>query len=71
MTPTNGHSAELDDSFDKETMYVLGGAALVLFGAGMLISSRTVRRFLGQKNLGSLVSAAVPDIEKYMKLRQM
>ena len=31
---------------EKDTLYILGGAALVLLGAGLLLSNRTVRRTL-------------------------
>ena len=44
---------------------------MVLFGAGLILSNPTVRRYLGGAGLDNLVQAAVPDIEKYMKLRAM
>ena len=33
---------------DKETLYMLGGVALVIFGAGLVLSNPTVRRYLGK-----------------------
>jgi hypothetical protein len=51
--------------------FSLGGAALVLFGAGLMMSHPLVRRYLGQLGLNNLAQAAIPDIERYMKLRSM
>ena len=56
---------------DKETLYMLGGVALVIFGAGLVLSNSTVRRYLGQMGLGDFTSAALPDIERYFRLRAM
>ena len=56
---------------DKETLYMLGGVALVIFGAGLVLSNPTVRRYLGQVGLGNFVSAALPDVERYFRLRSM
>jgi hypothetical protein len=56
---------------DKEMLYMLGGVALVIFGAGLVLSNPTVRRYLGQMGLGDLASAALPDIERYFRLRSM
>ncbi len=56
---------------DKETLYMLGGVALVIVGAGLVLSNPTVRRYLGQMGLGSFASAALPDLERYFRLRAM
>jgi hypothetical protein len=56
---------------DKETLYMLGGVALVIFGAGLVLSNPTVRRYLGQVGVGNLATAALPDLERYFKLRSM
>jgi hypothetical protein len=56
---------------DKETLYMLGGVALVIFGAGLVLSNPTVRRYLGQVGVGNLATAALPDLERYFKLRAM
>jgi hypothetical protein len=56
---------------DMETLYVLGGAALILFGTGLILSNPTVRRYLGQIGVGSFVTAALPDFDRYLKLRNM
>jgi hypothetical protein len=69
ITPTNGHSNGL--TTDRETLYVLGGVAMVVFGAGLILSSPMVRRYLGQMGIGNLAETALPDIERYLKLRAM
>lgn len=56
---------------DKDTLYMLGGAALILFGTGLILSNPIVRRYLGQIGVGSLVTAALPDVDRYLKLRNM
>ncbi len=59
------------EGFDKDTMALVGGLALVVFGAGLIISSRSIRRFTGNVRPGELLEAAIPDFERYMKLRAM
>ena len=56
---------------DKDTLFMLGGAALILFGTGLILSNPLVRRYLGQLGVGNLVQAALPDIDRYLKLRAM
>jgi len=56
---------------DKETLYMLGGIALVIFGAGLVLSNPTVRRYLSQIGLGDIASSALPDLERYFRLRSM
>lgn len=56
---------------DKDTLYMLGGAALILFGAGLILSNPHVRRYLGQLGVGNLLGAALPDVDRYLKLRNM
>lgn len=62
---TNGNST------DKDTLYMLSGLALIVFGAGLILSNPLVRRYLGQVGVGGLAQAALPDIDRYLKLRSM
>jgi len=62
---TNGNGS------DKDTLYMLGGVALVIFGAGLILSNPFVRRYLAQLGVGNIAQAAMPDIERYLKLRAM
>jgi hypothetical protein len=64
-TTTNGNAS------DKDTLYMLGGVALVVFGAGLILSNPFVRRYMSQIGVGNLAHAAIPDIERYLKLRAM
>ncbi len=50
---------------------MFGGLALVTLGAGMILTSPIVRRYLGGFNVGKLLEAAGPDFERYMKLKSM
>jgi hypothetical protein len=52
-------------------LFLLGGLALVLFGAGLVITNPAVKKLLGGANLGGLIQHAIPDFERYMKLRSM
>ena len=63
--------ARTTNGSDKDTLYMLGGAALILFGAGLILSNPIVRRYLGQLGVGNLVTAALPDVDRYLKLRNM
>ncbi len=55
----------------RDTLFMLGGVALVVFGAGLILSNPLVRRYLGGTNLVGLASAAVPDVERYLRLKNM
>jgi hypothetical protein len=69
MQPSNGHSNGL--SADRDTLYLLGGVAMIVFGAGLVLSNPTVRGFLGQMGIGNLAKEALPDVQRYLKLRSM
>jgi hypothetical protein len=56
---------------DKDTLYMLGGIALVVFGAGLILSNPTVRKYMGEIGIGGLAQNIVPDVERYFKLRAM
>ena len=59
------------DAVDKETLYMLGGVALVVFGAGLILSNPVVRRYMGLLGIGNFAGDVLPDIERYFKLRAM
>jgi hypothetical protein len=59
------------NSTDKETLYMLGGLALVVFGAGLILSNPTIRKYMGEIGIGGLAQNIVPDVERYFKLRAM
>ncbi len=66
MAENNNHSGS-----DKDTLFMLGGLAFMVFGAGMILSNPTVRGYLGRLGVGDLAQAALPDLDRYLKLRAM
>ena len=56
---------------DKDTLYMLGGVALVVFGAGLILSNPFIRRYMSRLGVGNLAQTVMPDIERYLKLRGM
>lgn len=67
MQQSNGQDA----NETRDTLFLLGGAALVVFGAGLILSTPAIRRYLGEMNFASLVGRAFPDVARYMKIRAM
>jgi hypothetical protein len=63
--------AQIGLGTDRHTLYLVGGIALMIFGAGLIISNPVVRRYMGQLGIGNLTQAALPDVERYLKLRNM
>lgn len=63
--------ARTESSESKDLLMAIGGVALIVFGAGLIMSHPFVRKYLGQTGIGGLVAAAVPDLERYMKLKSM
>ncbi|MBB5342393.1 DUF6893 family small protein [Tunturibacter empetritectus] len=62
---TNGVGA------DKETLYMLGGVAMIVFGAGLILSNPFIRRYMSQIGIGNLAQVAMPDVQRYLKMRAM
>jgi hypothetical protein len=50
---------------------MLGGLAMVVFGAGLILTNPFVRRYTSQLGAGGLLGAALPDVERYFRLRSM
>jgi hypothetical protein len=67
---TGEHSMN-GNSSDRETLFMLSGIALMIFGAGLVLSNPVVRKYLSKAGVGNLAQAALPDIERYMRLRAM
>jgi hypothetical protein len=65
------HANGQNSNESKDTLFLLGGAALVVFGAGLMMSTPIMRRYLGGAGIGNLVQDVIPDFERYMKLRAM
>jgi hypothetical protein len=56
---------------DKDSLYMLGGVALVVIGAGLIISNPAVRRYVSKLGIGNLAMSALPDLQRYLRLRAM
>jgi hypothetical protein len=55
----------------RETLFLLGGAALIVVGAGMVLSHPAVRQYVEKSSLGNVFSHIIPDVERYFRLRSM
>ncbi|MGA7217280.1 MAG: hypothetical protein WBX38_03145 [Candidatus Sulfotelmatobacter sp.] len=64
---TNGN----ESISDRDILFMLSGVALVVFGAGLILSNPVAKRYLGQFGVGDLAQAALPDLDRYLKLRSM
>ncbi|HEY8714935.1 MAG TPA: hypothetical protein VIM00_06110 [Candidatus Acidoferrum sp.] len=56
---------------DRDTLFMLGGAALVIVGAGMILSNPSVRKYVSNSPIGGIVNNLIPDVERYFRLRSM
>ncbi len=67
------HTHEADAQEARDTLLMLSGVSLVIFGAGLILSNPIVRRLMAQTGMGglNLLQTAVPDLEKYLRLRRM
>ena len=68
MAEGNNHS---EITTDRDTLFMLSGVAFIVFGAGLILSNPLVRKYLGQVGVGNLAQNALPDLERYLKLRSM
>jgi len=55
----------------KDTLYMLGGVALIVFGAGLVLSNPNIRRYMSSFGVGNLATAVIPDVQRYFRLRSM
>jgi hypothetical protein len=63
--------SELESTETRDTLFLLGGLSLILFGAGLVVTSPVVRKLLGETKVAGFLQAAIPDLERYMKMRAM
>jgi hypothetical protein len=67
---------ETNSSDVRDAVLIAGGIALVVLGAGLVLAHPGIRRLLLSEStpfgsLGSSVGGALPDVERYLKLRAM
>lgn len=62
-----------ESSDARDTLLMLSGVSLLVFGAGLVLSNPIVRRYMGQAGMNglNLLQAAVPDLERYLRIRNM
>jgi hypothetical protein len=65
------NQSQSDATETRDTLFLLGGISLIVFGAGLVATNPVVRKMIGNVKLGGLLSAALPDFERYMKLKAM
>jgi hypothetical protein len=68
-------------SSDKDVLYLVGGVALIVLGAGLVMTNSSVRKTVSSALSAVLpdlqgkvlpdITALGPDIQRYMKLRSM
>ena len=58
-------------SSDRDTLFMLTGIAFMVFGAGLVLSNPTVQKYINQFGIGDLAQGALPDFERYLRLRNM
>lgn len=56
---------------DMDTLFMVGGIAMMVFGAGLILANPVIRRFMGEMGVGNLAQAALPDLQRYIRLRDM
>jgi hypothetical protein len=59
------------DNETRDTLFILGGAAMIVFGAGLILSTPAIRKYLGNGGIGQLLTSGLPDLERYMRLKSM
>ena len=67
LVQSNTNGSEESNS----AMYILGGAAIVLLGAGLALSSPSVRRYISQIKVGHQAEILMPDVTRYLRMRAM
>jgi hypothetical protein len=69
-----------DNSETRDALLLAGGAALMVFGAGMLLASPVIRRTVlgivtpmlpGHDGANGTLGGFFPDVERYLKLKAM
>lgn len=59
------------DGSGRDTLYMMGGVALVVFGAGLILANPAIRRYMSRIGVGDLATTVIPDVQRYFKLRAM
>ena len=68
-----------ENSQVQDTLFLAGGFALVVLGAGLMLARPSVRRtitggiapLLPEGPLANRIGGVLPDLERYLKLKSM
>ena len=60
---------ESDDT--RDNLLLFGGVALMMLGAGMVLTSPVVRKYLAGVDFAGLLQGAAPEFERYFKSKSM
>lgn len=66
-----GGEVQKRESVDTDTLYFLGGIALCVFGAGLVLSNPIIKQYLSKAGVGGLMQNTLPDLERYLRIRAM
>lgn len=55
----------------RDKWFLMSGAALLIVGAGLILSRPNLRRQLNGAGVGNLLLAALPDFQRLLRLRAM
>jgi hypothetical protein len=64
-------AGESETTDTRDTLFLLGGISLIVFGVGLVVTNPMVRKLMGGTNITGLLHGAVPDLERYLKIRSM
>jgi hypothetical protein len=71
MATTDLTRQENGMAFDKDLLFLVGGAALLVIGAGIILSNPEVKKYMGHLGVEDITRNILPDFDRYMKLRSM
>ena len=71
----------IDTYAQKETLFLFGGVALSIMGAGLILSIPEIRKVIqkqvkemkseGTEGISEKLGGLLPDVQRYMKMRAM
>jgi hypothetical protein len=66
-----GAARFVEGNRNNETLYILGGVALMILGVGPILLNRNIRKALSQSGIGNKLASALPDIERHFRWQYM
>ena len=71
----------IDTYAQKETLFLFGGVALSIMGAGLILSIPEIRKVIekqvkemkseGAEGMSAKLGGLLPDVQRYMRIRNM